>query len=77
MSDTTDLDPYSKVANLQRNVAALSQQANHYQGVVEAQGQEIAQLKRTTNQQVVDIAQMKDDLLRLRMSLVGRGPTAR
>lgn len=77
MSDATDLDPYSKVSNLQRNVAALVQQANHYQGVVEAQGQEIAQLKRNQNQMIVDNQQLKDDILQVRMSLVGRGPTQR
>lgn len=75
MSD--ELDPYSQVANLKRNVAALSQQANHYQGVVEAQGQELRSLRQASNQYMADIAQMKEDLLRLRMSLVGRGPTAR
>lgn len=69
------LDPYTQLSNLKRNVLALTQQAAHYQGLVESQGSEIRLLRQASNQQRVEVDQLKNDLLILRMSLVGRGPT--
>ena len=74
---SADADPYSQLVVLKRNVVALSQQAIHYQGVIESQGTEIRLLRQASNQQRVEIDQLKNDLLALRMSLVGRGPTQR
>lgn len=71
------LDSYSQLVVLKRNVVALTQQAAHYQAQVESQGAEIRLLRQASNQQRVEMDQMRDDLLRLRMSLVGRGPTER
>lgn len=75
MSDP--LDPYSQLVNMKRNVLALGQQAAHYQGLVESQGTEIRLLRQASNQQRVEIDQLKNDLLTLRMALVSRGPTQR
>lgn len=71
----SELDSYSQMVNMKRNVIALTQQAAHYQAQVESQGVEIKLLRQASNLQRVEIDQLKNDLLILRMSLVGRGPT--
>jgi hypothetical protein len=76
MSDPTQ-DQFSTIVSLKRNVMALTQQAMHYQGVIESQGTEIRLLRQASNQSRVELDQLKNDVLILRMSLVGNGPTER
>lgn len=76
MADT-EQDAFSMAVIAKRNLAALAQQASFYQGQVEAQGNELRLLRQESTLMRIELDQLKQDFLQLRMSLVGAGPTVR